>query len=97
MAMPVIANHLYLPRRETNCPARILPNTDVSVSGVMMRPLLEMEVPITPWINSGMKKMLPKRPMLKTTVTMVETVKMLFLNRLGSIIGCPFRRSSHAS
>src|SRR6266480_102576 len=62
-----------------------------------VRPLLVADEPTTPCTYSGIKKIPPNRAIPKIVVISVETLKMLFLNRLGSIIGCPPRLSSQAS
>ncbi len=95
IAIPTNAIHLYLPKRDTNCPEMTLLIIKPSIKGERTRPLFVAEMPRTPCAYSGMNRIEPNIPILVIIVIKTETLKMRFLNRLGSIIGCAFCQARH--
>ena len=76
-----------------SCPPRILLNMKPIIIGVSTTPEPVALSPRTACTKSGRNSVAPNMPTLSRKVAMTETLKMLFLNRAGSMIGSAARFS----
>ena len=78
---------LYLPVRDTTCPASVLVTTSPSISGASTTPEFEALTPLTPCMNSGRYRIAPYMPAMLRNPAMFDTVKVALRNRPSSRIG----------
>src|SRR5216683_5288414 len=64
------------------------------IIGIITVPLWVAVVPITPWMNSGMNRIVPNMPMAISISARTDTLTMLLRNRLSGMIGSAARLST---
>jgi len=81
------ASGLYWPVRDIIWPPTMLLTMKPSIIGVVTAPEFVALLPSTPWTKSGRYMIAPNIPTATMKVVITETVKMLFLKKLGLMIG----------
>ena len=84
---------LYRPVRLMICPPRMLELIMTIIIGIITVPLCVAVVPITPWMNSGMNRIVPNMPMAINISARTDTLTILLPNRLSGMIGSAARLS----
>ncbi len=79
--------------RITN-PVSVLAPSRPNIIGVIRAPELVALIPSTPWKTSGVKRIEPNMPKAVRKPTIIDTVKVGFLNSSRGTIGCATRPST---
>ncbi len=76
------------------CPAITLEPIMVIISGISTVPLWVALVPITPWMYSGMNRIVPNMPMDMMDIAPTDTLTMLLRNSVSGMMGSIVRVST---
>jgi hypothetical protein len=85
---------LYRPVRLITWPPMMLEAIMTIIIGIRTVPLWVALVPMTPWMNSGMNRIVPNMPTAISVRASTEVVTTLFLNSVSGMIGSAARLST---